>query len=316
MPRRIQREHPHRRRNARLTTRHEQPTSRKRLTAATDARVTSHLTQPVPPATRNPMSGHAHSGAAIGLDHIGIVGADLDPLARAFIDLGFHLTPVARHASGRTANRCVMFRDGGYLELISTVPGQSSATLDRFLARGPGAHILALEVSDEVAACDRLRRAGIEAGDVSVTERDADEGGAKASFALIMPPDPPEGRMLLIRHLTRELLWRPDNVVHPNRAVGLMEAVYAVDSPAETTARLSRLTGRPAEPDHLSSGSTGIALARGRIRILRPDAALTLFPGAGPSPPLVGLTIAAENATEQVVHAGGVAIRFTPAPGF
>ena len=114
-------------------------------------------------------------GAAIGLDHVGIVGSDLDVLAQAFSGLGFSLTPVAPHASGRTANRCVMLRDGGYLELMATVPGQSSATLERFLARGPGAHILALEVADEAAAVgqvasrgDRERSVGDRAGRRSV----------------------------------------------------------------------------------------------------------------------------------------------------
>src|SRR3984957_16270459 len=123
-------------------------------------------------------------GAAIGLDHVGIVGADLDALARAFSGLGFHLTPYATHASGRTSNRCVMLRDGGYLELIATVPGRSSATLDQFLARGPGAHILALAVADETAAVDRLRRAGV-AAKASVTSRDTDRERVTARFALV-----------------------------------------------------------------------------------------------------------------------------------
>jgi hypothetical protein len=283
----------------------------------------------------NPAPG---GGAAIGLDHVGVVGADLDALAQAFSGLGFHLTPVAMHAGGRTANRCVMLRDGGYLELIATLPGQSSATLDRFLGRGPGAHILALEAGDERAALDRLRRAGI-ACEVSTTERDAGLDGVKARFALLMPPDPPEGRMLLIRHLSRDLLWRPDNTRHPNRAVMLTEAVYASDAPAETMTRLSRITGRPAEPDPL--GGYRIPLARGVLRILPPPVAGALFPGATAGPPLTGLTIAAEvtgtrgasvanprrvdtidltdagqmaaggDGNVRVVHAGGVAIRFT-----
>ncbi len=135
-------------------------------------------------------------GAAIGLDHVGIVGAGLDALAEAFSRLGFTLTPTAAHASGRTANRCAMLRDGGYLELIATLPGQASATIERFLTLGEGAHILALEVADLAAARDRLARAGIAAGEVSTTEREAGpEGGgthrAKARFMLLMPPDGP-----------------------------------------------------------------------------------------------------------------------------
>jgi len=84
------------------------------------------------------------------------------------------------------------------LELIATVPGKSSATLDRLLARGPGAHILALEVDDHVAALERLHRAGI-TGDASLTGVMRTSQAPKYEFALVLPPDPPEGRMLLIR---------------------------------------------------------------------------------------------------------------------
>jgi hypothetical protein len=275
-------------------------------------------------------------GAAIGLDHVGIVGADLRALSRVFSGLGYHLTPRAGHAGGRTANRCAMLRDGGYLELMATEPGKSSATLERFLARGAGAHILALEVANEAAALDRLRRAGI-SGEVSLTERDTDKPGAKARFALILTPDPPEGRALLIRHLSRDLLWRPDTVDHPNHAVALTEVVYASASPAEAMTRLSRLAGRPAQPDPL--GGYCIPLIRGVLRILPLDAAAALFPGASGGGPIFGLTIAVEAPTNAAgndngasepegfdhatgnlpatlaVNAGGVAIRFISAPG-
>jgi hypothetical protein len=260
-------------------------------------------------------------GAAIGLDHVGIVGADLDRLAETFAELGFHVTPFAKHASGRTGNRCIMLRDGGYLELIAAVPGQNSATLNRFLENGPGAHILALEIAEQAPALTRLRRAGVAPGEASVTERDSGLAGARARFAVIMPPDSPEGRVLLIRHLTRELLWRSEITLHPNRAVALTEVVYATGAPAETMTRLSRLAGRPAEPDPL--GGYRISLARGCVRILPRAIALTLFPGATNTSPLIGLTIATEavggapvnDPTAGVVHAAGVAIRFVSVSG-
>ena len=247
---------------------------------------------------------------ANGVDHVGVVGADLDALARAFQELGFRLTPMAAHAGGRTANRCAMLRDGGYLELMATVPGHDSATLDRFLARGPGAHILALDIADEAAVLARLNRAGIKA-EPSVTERDA--GGAIARFGLIMPPDMPEGRVLLIHHHTRSLLWRPGFVTHPNGALALTEAVYGAAIPAATMTHLSRIAGRPAEPDPL--GGYRIPLARGCIRVLPREAAEELFPGAAGNAPIVGLTIATAVPEDRVVHAAGVAIRFTTAPG-
>ena len=273
-----------------------------------------------------------HRGVATGVDHVGIVGADLETLAQQFSGLGFRVTRRATHASGRTANRCVMLRGGSYLELMATVPGKTSATLDRFLARGPGAHILALEVDDEVAALERLQRAGVTA-EASMTERDADRQVGKARFALIVPPDPPEGRMLLIRHLTRDLLWRPDNVDHPNHAVALAEVVYASDTPADTMTRWSRLAGRAAEPDEL--GGYRISLARGVLRFLPRAAAGKLFPGATGNGALFGLTIAVRNtftgstpgalparrrvgdaqahrdlARTTAIDAGGVALRF------
>ncbi len=256
-------------------------------------------------------------GAAVGLDHVGIAGADLNALAREFTALGFQLTPLAVHAGGRTANRCAMLRDGGYLELLAVVPGQHSATLDRFLARAPGAHMLALEVANETLALDRLRRAGI-AAELSVTEREvASDAGAdhpRARFALLVPPEqqPDLGRILLIRHLTRERLWRPDTTAHPNGAVALTEAVFASDTPAAIMPSLSRLSGRPAEPDPL--GGYRVELARGRIRILPCAAAATLFPGAAGAAPLLGLTVETAGAAG-VVHAGGVAIRFVAATG-
>jgi len=118
---------------------------------------------------------------------------------------------------------------------------------------------------------------------------------------------------LLIRHLTRELLWRPEHVAHPNHAVGLIEVIYATDVPAETMTRMSRLAGRPAGPDPL--GGYRVRLTRGTIRVLPRVAAAQLLPGATGATPLIGVTIAAEAAGDRVVHAGGVAIRFVSAEG-
>ena len=218
---------------------------------------------------------------AIGLDHAGIVGRDLTALAAAFQALGFTLTPLARHAGGRTGNRCVMLRDGGYLELMSTVDGGTSATLDRFLARHAGLHILALEIEDVAAVQGRLRLAFGSAPDVSHTDRAvdaADPDGPRARFALLTPPDPPEGRVHLIRHETREALWQDRFLGHANNAVALTEIVLEAPEPARTAAWFSRLAGRTVTPDQ--EGGYALQLPRGRVRIL---------PGAEPR--MVGVTL-------------------------
>ena len=271
------------------------------------------------------------SGAAHALDHVGIVGADLDALADVFAGLGFCLTPLARHAGGRTGNRCIMFRDGGYLELVATVNGGTSATLDRFLGRYPGIHILALAIADEAAAAERLRRAGIDAH-ADRTERSTDEsdpGAPRAAFALLTPPDPPEGRVHLIHHLTPEAMWQERFLTHPNQTTRLEEVILVAPVPAETAARLSVLAGRPVQPD--PAGGYVLPLKSGRIRILSPEAWTTQHPGRTvPTLPWIGgltLTTADGNAARHrllkdrgidhdqapgllQIQAGGVVLRF------
>jgi hypothetical protein len=219
---------------------------------------------------------------AIGLDHVGIVGRDLGTLAAAFESLGFHLTPLARHAGGRTGNRCAMLPEGGYLELMSTIDGGTSATLDRFLARHAGAHILALGIDNENAVADRLRRAWGSVPDATPTDRavdDADPDGPRARFSLIVPPDRPEGRVHLIRHETPEALWQPRFLRHENNALALEEVILVVPDPAVTAAWYSTLAGRPVVPD--PAGGFALPLPHGRVRILHAGAF------DGPEPPSI-----------------------------
>ena len=256
-----------------------------------------------------------YPGSARGLDHVGVFAADLDSLARAFVDAGFSLTSCAMHISGRAPPTAVgCFRDGGYLELIAKVPGQTSATVDRFLARGAGRQPSRWESPMPMAAWPRAIATGGHRGQRRFRSLNARRVRTAAwpVFAVVVPPDPPEGRVLLIRHLTRDRLWRPENVVHPNGALALTEAVYAVDLPAETMSRLSRLTGRPAEPDPL--GGYRIPLARGRLRILPRGAAPGLFPTATASLPLIGLRVAAGISDDRMIKAGGIAIRLAASP--
>jgi hypothetical protein len=265
------------------------------------------------------------------LDHVGIVGPDLDRLAVAFEALGFHLTPLAQHAGGRTGNRCVMLRHG-YLELLAVIPGGASATIERFLAHHPGAHTVALGIDDAQAVAERLARAGLKPGEPQSTDRaveETDPAGPRARFTLITLPDRPEGRFHLIRHQTPEALWQPRFLEHPNRAIALAELVIATPDPAETAAFLSRLAGRPVTPD--PAGGYALDLPHGRVRALNEPAAQGLMPGQTlpPAPCMAAITVRTDDATRSVrallagsrldhrivddavvVTAGGVAIRF------
>lgn len=238
-------------------------------------------------------------GVAEALDHVGVAGRDLHALAARWERLGFTLTPLARHSGRRTpdgpvvpfgtGNRCVMLRQG-YVELIAIIdPHAFSNTLERFLARYGGIHILALSVTDAAANLARLRRAGFGIEGVAYLERpvdDADPDGPRARFARLPLPDAPEGRIQLIQHLTPEAIWQERFMVHPNGAVALDTVLLAVPDPAEAAARFSRLAGRPVVPD--PAGGFALELARGRVRLLAPEALGQVLPGvAAPCLPFI-----------------------------
>jgi hypothetical protein len=216
---------------------------------------------------------------AVALDHVGIVTSDLAALATQYQVLGFTLTPFARHNDGRIGNRCAMLHRS-YLELLAVVdPNASSATLDRFLARYAGIHILAFGIDDPQAALARLRRADV--GTPTVAEFDCpvdymNAAGARARFELIQLPDQPEGRINLVRHLTPETLWQQRFLRHANNATTLAEVTLAVAEPAEAAARFSRRVGCVVIPD--PAGGFALDLAHGRVRLLPPDADSPVVP--------------------------------------
>jgi Glyoxalase-like domain len=269
---------------------------------------------------------------AVALDHVGVVTRDLVGLAGLYERLGFTLTPLARQTDGRIGNRCAMLRQG-YIELLAVVdPNARSATLDRFLARYAGIHILAFSVDDAQAALVRLRRAGIDAPSVTEFDRpidDTDPAGPHARFAVVQLPDQPEGRINLVQHLTPEILWQERFLNHPNNAATLAEVVIAVTDPAAAAVRFSRLVGCPVLPD--PAGGFVLDLRHGRVRLLADTTLASVVAG----PRISGLTVYTTDGTDAVgrmvaergiAHsrhgdallvdpdaAGGVALRFQPA---
>lgn len=229
------------------------------------------------------------------LDHVGIAAHDLARLAATYEGLGFRLTPLARHA-GRlvpdgpvvpfgTGNRCAMLgtqgRPAGYLELIARIdPAAPANSLDRFLARYEGIHIVAFGIADAEAELARLRRERFLLEGIAYLERPADPGDAAkgiAKFARLPLPNEasPEGRMQLIQHLTPELIWRDEWIDHPNRAVRLAGLVIAVDDVDEAAGRFARLTGTAATA---AAGISSFRLGDALLTLASPGKLGTLLP--------------------------------------
>jgi hypothetical protein len=237
--------------------------------------------------------------SAVALDHVGLCTDAAAQLWQAYERLGFTLTPVARQSGPRlpggpverlgTGNRCAMLRQG-YVELLGVLePGLFDNGLGRFIARYRGLHILAFGVPDAAAELPRLQRAGFGITAVAPLQRPVDDSapdGPLARFSRLPMPDAPEGRLQLIEHHTPELLWQERWMNHPNHAVALEAAILVVDSPADTAARLSRLTGGVLEPD--PAGGLTLPFRQGRLRILPPDALDAVLPGvAAPVLPFI-----------------------------
>jgi len=255
---------------------------------------------------------------AVALDHVGVAARDLGPMAAAYERLGFALSPIAQQSGRRrpdlpvepwgSGNRCAFLRHG-YIELIAILdPALYDNTLNRFLARYAGMHILALAIDDEAANLARMRAAGIDIPGIAWLERPVEAGGPIAKFARLPFPDPPEGRVQLIRHLTPELVWQERWMNHANKAVALDEAILCSQRPAETAARLSRLSGLPVEPDPAGGfllRLPGAARAAGpfapvmetRVRVLAEEALASVLPGvaAPASPFMAGMVIRTED---------------------
>lgn len=263
------------------------------------------------------------SGAE-SLDHVGLCTRDGPALWAAYEALGFQLTPLARQSGRRapgapvepfgTGNRCAMLRQG-YLELLAILdPALFDNRLGAFLDRYAGMHILAFGIGGAEAELARLRRAGIDLPGVAHLERPVDDPeGPRARFSRLPLPDAPEGRLQLVEHHTPELLWQPRWLEHPNHAVALESAILVAPAPAESAAALARLTGQVLTPD--PAGGYALALPRGLIRILPPEALGAVLPGltAPDLPFLAGYTVRTDDGNAAVrALLGG---RLRPVPG-
>jgi hypothetical protein len=236
----------------------------------------------------------------IDLDHVGLVARDRFALHAAYERLGFRLTPLSQQSGGDpprllgSANRCVFLPDGGYIELLGIVdPALPLNRLDEFLARYEGMHVLALGTDDAAREAARLG--------VPTVGLSREVEGDKVAFRLARLASFPEGRVQLVQHLSREILWAPRWTEHPNGALALEDAVLHVADRDEATARFAKILGcQPMRQD----GASVFRLARGTVSIVEMgEAPLLPFFGA------FTVSVRDEATLRRVLDAGRVSYR-------
>lgn len=187
-----------------------------------------------------------------GIDHVVIAVADLDSAEADFRRLGFLLTPRGRHTMG-SENHCAMF-PSDYFELLA-VPADHPVTryYSDYLRQGDGLAALALKTDDAAGFYAELHSDGIKADAPVDFSRPValPEGPRDASFRITQVDiaETPGGRTFVCEHFTRDVVWRPEYLAHPNGAIGL-QAVSLIAEPecfAEVRGAYERLFDRASE---------------------------------------------------------------------
>ena len=270
------------------------------------------------------------------LDHCGVAITDLDRGRATYSKLGFQLTARSIHSGARTTggpvepwgsgNHCAMFREG-YLEIIGLTDASMYSSVKPMVERYEGLHIVAIGCGDADAAYAEFQKAGAPVEAPRALERDAafgpgDRETRRAKFRnMYVERDQfPEGRFIFIEHVTRDVLWQPHLLDHPNGALGL-DAIYFVVADPEATAR--KFAPLFAERIERFPGVIKLTLDRGTLWLTQEKQWRERVPGSFvppvPSPAGFGIRVASLEATRKYLESNGVpvqaAMNASPKPG-
>jgi len=187
------------------------------------------------------------------VDHVGLVARDLSELLAGFQRLGFAVTQprslmTSRETDGRVEEKGqqsahIMFSQG-YLELTAVMGGAQGMHLEHYVGRPPGIHILAIRTESARDAWEAVRRAGLNPSSCAASVRHISYGQTgDAHFEWFMFDDHefPEALVCLVDHLTPDLVFQPDVMVHPNGARVLAEVLLCVEDMRQARGRFSKL---------------------------------------------------------------------------
>lgn len=239
-----------------------------------------------------------------GIDHVLVGVRDLEAARRAYVHLGFTVTPRGRHIGWATANYCIMF-NADYIELLGIVDAsQFTNNLDRFLAVREGLMGLAYASADAAAAAEILRARGIAAEGPKDLKRDLElpTGTVQPAFKLTFLPAEvsPAVPSFICQHLSRPLVWQKPWQAHDNGASGILSLTGVVADPGEAAVATERLFGSGA----VSTGRGCVEVDAGGavLRLATAEEVRRLYPGLSgmpdyPRPWLCGLRLAVDNLT-------------------
>lgn len=259
------------------------------------------------------------------LDHVGVGIRSLDRGRDAYTRLGFQLTARSFHSGSRatgspvepwgSGNHCAMFREG-YLEILGLTDPSMYSSVKDMVNRYEGLHIVAIGCGNADAAHAELAKSGAPVEAPRALERDAafgpgDRETRRARFRNMYVDRQKftEGRFIFIEHLTREVLWQPHLLMHPNGALGIDAVYFVVPDPEVTAQKFAPLFSD--RVDRLP-GVVKLALDRGTLWLTDEAHWRSRVPGSfvppPPSPAGFGIRVESLEATRQYLESKGVTV--------
>jgi len=232
------------------------------------------------------------------IDHLVLAVRSLDAARGAYGQLGFTLTPTARHPFG-TVNALVQL-EGSYLELLAVAepaavppPGDGRFSFGAFnreyLEHREGMSMLALHSEDAAAdraAFERWKLPVYEPMSFERQARGPDGIERRVGFALTFTSDARTrggAGFFTCQHLHPENFWRAEYQRHANGALHVESAVFVTRDPADFHEFLTYFTG---QHEMLSTSlHVRFTLGQGAVDVMSPVGFRAFFgedPGADP----------------------------------
>ena len=231
---------------------------------------------------------HPHNGIEL-IDHPVIAARDLDAARVIFEKLGFVVPPRGSHVEWGTGNLCIMFPDD-YVEIRGIIDASRfTMHLDEHLdAYGEGLMGVAFGTRDIAKSHEAMQQLGIDTGEIRDLTRNFEhpEGWTQPSFRLCAPSAADiEGLMhvVVIEHLTPELIRRPEFLLHPNSCTGVISMSGAIYEKGRVATKMRALLGDKEVAE--DSDGVRVALASGqKLELLIADNYVQRFGDIARSP--------------------------------